>query len=117
MPQPRRYENRAARQKAYRDRKRHAADGSVTPTRVHELPGFVYLAKRGRQFKIGATTGPPSERVEDGAYRKGNGDKLVSFVSSETPFELEKELHEKFAEHHIKGEWFDAVPEIRAAFP
>lgn len=36
----------------------------------------------------------------------------MGFIWSPDAAALERDLHAKFAQHHIRGEWFDCVEEI-----
>jgi hypothetical protein len=40
--------------------------------------------------------------------------RLLGVIPTDKTGALERELHLRFAEHRVKGEWFTAAPELRA---
>lgn len=89
-----------------------ALDVAVAPV---PSPGWVYLAHSAQHsvLKIGYSKSP-NDRPPNIFYKhKIHVDLVAAIVGGRA---LERELHNKFAEHRRKGEWFRDVPEIRAYF-
>lgn len=71
--------------------------------------GFVYFVKNGKDsksIKIGATTNIES-RMKSFKTTFDKGVFLIGFIETNTPFQLEKEIHNDFAEKRKKGEFFN----------
>lgn len=82
------------------------------PKRVLEKSGYVYLLKEvnGAHYKIGQTSNPEQ--------RKQNFDVKLPFavefevlIETNNRYELERQLHQRFAHKREKGEWFKLSPE------
>jgi hypothetical protein len=71
--------------------------------------GYVYFIniRNTAQFKIGYTTQDPNKRLSN--LQTANPMELVLYktVPCNDPIRLEKHLHACFAEHRLRGEWFD----------
>lgn len=69
--------------------------------------GQVYLMESGGLYKIGYTY--TSVRARRLTFQRGNPKKVnqICIIDSDSPEQLEKELHDKFAKKHVRGEWFD----------
>lgn len=79
-------------------------------SRARLRPTFIYFVEQCGFIKIGFSD---------------NWAKRISSIQNATPFRVrrliviksivghEAELHEKFAHHHVRGEWFTDTPEIR----
>jgi hypothetical protein len=84
--------------------------------RTEELRvGFVYAISNGSHVKIGwSARHPELSRLRD--LQVGSAPQLNvvgAFVGTQDD---EHSSHERFCLHHIRGEWFHDVPEIRAFF-
>ena len=68
--------------------------------------GYVYFAVSGEWTKIGFTSGDPKSRVD--SMKTGNplGPYLIGWIQSEDALDLEKKLHDAFADKRGEGEWF-----------
>lgn len=76
--------------------------------------GQVYFAGSGGPLpaiKIGYTGNDPGQRVRNIATSSGLDVTLLLALPGDRAFE--RELHEKFAHHRRRGEWFDDCGEIR----
>ncbi len=65
---------------------------------------FVYFAKRGELIKIGVATDPEARMRELSA-------KLIATLPGGR--DLERELHARFIDYCVHGEWFLDVPPLR----
>jgi Meiotically up-regulated gene 113 len=68
--------------------------------------GFVYFAKRGKRIKIGCSKSP-LERIDHIRPKS----KLILAIRG--THQDEKELHKRFAEYRVKGEWFEDNEPLR----
>jgi hypothetical protein len=73
--------------------------------------GVVYFARRGMLVKIGTST-DPAVRIR-GLQTQG-GYTFDDVVLTDGGRAQERRYHRRYQEHRTKGEWFTAVPEIRA---
>ena len=62
--------------------------------------------------KIGYTKEDPDKRLK--ALQTGNPDVLILLASVEGETSLERELHSRFRELHVRGEWFRLEGELEA---
>ena len=70
---------------------------------------FIQEVGKFNRFKIGYTT-TIAKRLD--ALQVGNPDKLVVYKKIENVSRtIEKQVHECFAKHHIRSEWFAITPE------
>jgi hypothetical protein len=67
---------------------------------------FVYYVRFGDRIKIG-TTSRLADRLANIPH-----DEVLAVEPGDV--ELERQRHNEFAEHHIKGEWFAAHPHLLA---
>lgn len=71
--------------------------------------GIVYYIRdtRTNYIKIGRTDGDPEDRLS--CLQVGNPSELiiVKLIECDDSIALERELHKKYAEFHIRGEWFN----------
>lgn len=74
-------------------------------------PQKIYFVQRGEAgpVKIGVSANPDSRIA---ALQKSYEEKLRVLAIILGDLAAERALHERFAEHRIKGEWFKPVPEI-----
>lgn len=75
--------------------------------------GNIYLISDGTATKIGATTYNVRKRLNE--LQVGNANKLTVLGKYLVPrkISVERYLHEVYAIHHIRGEWFDlSQPQI-----
>lgn len=71
---------------------------------------YVYMVYSAGQLKIGFSRNP----VARFASLRSMSSSPVSFIWMAAADEtLERDLHRRFAQYRIKGEWFDVGPEIR----
>ena len=73
------------------------------------MGGYVYLIcdyTRERTYKIGVTCGKIENRMKK--LQTGNSGELVliKYYQTETPYYLEKQLHQHFKTKNIMNEWF-----------
>lgn len=84
-----------------------------TPTEHEAVPNgpTVYFVRTGGAIKIGfsAKVGRRLSGLQTGHHRKLS---LIGYLPSTGNEELD--LHEKFKHLHIRGEWFDAGPDLLA---
>lgn len=66
--------------------------------------GYVYFLKTGNEVKIGFSVNP-RERLHSLQTGCARPAKMVKIVKG-TPT-TERAFHKRFAEYHLKGEWFD----------
>lgn len=78
--------------------------------------GFVYLIRAGEgPVKIGWVAERESAPQRLAAMQTGNHERLsLLAVFPEAEGLTEWSLHRRFAEHRLRGEWFEPVPEILA---
>jgi hypothetical protein len=70
-------------------------------------PGYVYLIKNSEgHYKIGKSVNP-SKRIESLGVVLPFPIEAVHIISSNRMSKLEKELHGRFEDKHIAGEWFE----------
>lgn len=96
------------RQKEHRLRRRDELRAGIAPSGRDTAIYFVQ-SEHGGEIKIG--------RADDVAKRlvglqTSRPDKLVLLASVKGSIQQERELHERFARHRVKGEWFSPVPEL-----
>jgi hypothetical protein len=76
-----------------------------------QKPGFVYLINsEGDKYKIGVTTNICSRTTHLGTVIPYEV-KLIHSFYTKCSYEKEKELHDKYSEFRIAGEWFLLSPE------
>lgn len=91
---------------ALRKRKEPLWSWLAVDTWIQALPlwGTVYVVGFGPYVKIGFTMNPIKFRLA--ALQTGAPEKLVVFGEIEAPPKREKEMHARFAEFRLQGEWF-----------
>lgn len=69
--------------------------------------GYVYFigAAQSGAIKIGFTTGNPLRRLA--ALQTANCEDLVLLAVVDGSPQLEGEMHRRFAQNNVRGEWFD----------
>lgn len=73
--------------------------------------GTIYFIRMDKgPVKIGYTEKNVEHRVRQ--LQTGSPHKLVILATAEGTKEDERQLHNRFADYNIKGEWFKCVPEI-----
>lgn len=70
------------------------------------MSGFVYVVRSGKFFKIGFTNQSIEKRISTLQTGSPSPKILVLHFEAENPSILEKELHGKFKNKRIDGEWF-----------
>lgn len=73
--------------------------------------GFVYFLRAGDFVKIGFTSHPTGRARELQTGLPGGIDFIVAVSGSR---EDEQRLHGELSMHHVRGEWFRAVPAVLA---
>ena len=79
------------------------------------VKGFVYLAKHGRDFKIGRSNDVTRRRREL-ALILPHELKHVHVIETDDPEGIERYWHHRFADRQIRGEWYQLTPDDVAAF-
>jgi hypothetical protein len=80
----------------------------------NEKKGCVYFIKHVgiEAVKIGYTLNEsPNDRFKQFGTFSPYGYEVIGIIRSENPVELEKKIHNKFAEKRLLGEWFDITIE------
>lgn len=80
------------------------------PPDWQDKTGYVYLIHDGELYKIGKTT-QPDKRIPQIEYLGGRSCTVLVLIETENYHGLETQLHEKFSDKRVKGEWFDLDPE------
>jgi hypothetical protein len=77
------------------------------------MSGYVYVigTELADRVKIGFTSGDPRARLK--ALQTGCPDELVVIATEVGSQSLERNLHERFAEKRVRGEWFRVDKELR----
>lgn len=92
------------------------AEPDPKPEPVPETPppieSVIYFALCGEHIKIGFTRGKPRQRLKTLATANPLPVDLIATMPGSQ--ELEMELHERFGEFRIRGEWFVFSDPIRA---
>lgn len=87
----------------------HTADA----LRLLSARGFVYfvLDATAEQIKIGHAKDPHARHR---SLQVGNPNEihLLGWIKQRVPVALERELHERFKAHRVRGEWFECSEEI-----
>lgn len=102
---------------------RRSAIGNVVSVLDHELDqmigkhtkdseakkGYVYLLQSGPFYKIGVSTNV-KRRVRELSTLPPFNINVICTIPSENRYELEGNLHTRFSDKHINGEWFELEP-------
>jgi hypothetical protein len=78
-------------------------------------PGFVYLLKAGRYYKIGRTNAV-GRRERELAIQLPQRAQLVHQIATDDPSGIERYWHERFSARRGNGEWCESQPADVAAF-
>ncbi len=81
--------------------------------------GYVYVIcdpQNEGLFKIGVTRGSIERRMK--ALQTGNPDEifLAKCFETDDPYFLEKQLHLRYRDYHVNGEWYDLNTERLSKF-
>lgn len=74
------------------------------------IQSFIYFARAGNKVKIGISKNP-KQRL--GGIRTGNSSKVRIYYVTPGDSRKERDLHRRFAEHRVNGEWFLFAQTIR----
>lgn len=89
----------------------HVPKAKSPPKAPKPNPGYVYLIKNNEgHYKIGKSVNP-NKRIESLGVVLPFPIEAVHLVYSDRMSKLEKELHERFGDKHIAGEWFALTDE------
>jgi hypothetical protein len=80
-----------------------------------EIFGYVYLAKSGRNYKIGWSKSV-GRREYELAIQMPDQLTIVHQIKTDDPVGIEAYWHRRFGEHRKNGEWFDLSAEHVSAF-
>jgi hypothetical protein len=69
-------------------------------------PGYVYLVKADRYFKIGRSK-QPNVRFEQVGLQLPFPFEILHVIPVDDMYIAEKQLHAKYAHQHLNGEWFE----------
>lgn len=98
---------------------RHLAEAREEDTRVSVAPrlvqprhGYVYLVQQvgGIYFKLGRSK-TPVQRIGNLNVKLPFEIEVLALVETDDMVALERELHEKYAARHVRGEWYALTPE------
>lgn len=74
-------------------------------------PGYVYLIQSPTgNYKIGRTT-DPANRLKTFEVKLPFEVEFVCVIQCENMFTVERELHQRFADKRVNGEWFSLLPD------
>ena len=76
----------------------------IRRTEKKDRSGYVYFFRNGNEVKIGFTSNPQSRQV---ALRTASAGKAFMARYVEGNMAAERAFHKRFAEYHLRGEWFD----------
>lgn len=74
------------------------------------VPGYVYVLKSGKNYKIGVTSRDVEGRIKQLQTGSASKISLIHKIPSWRPYKIESKLHQQFANKHIRGEWFNLSP-------
>jgi uncharacterized protein YlzI (FlbEa/FlbD family) len=81
-----------------------------SPPKKKAIPGYVYLISGSKSYKIGMSK-TPIKRIEKLSVVLPFPIKTIALIESQDIKQLEQQLHKRFADKRINGEWFDLSPE------
>ncbi|MCP4540114.1 MAG: GIY-YIG nuclease family protein [Chloroflexi bacterium] len=73
--------------------------------RLQDVSGYVYLLQAGPYYKIGASQ-TVDKRIKQLSTIPPFEIELICAIKTNTMYELERELHERFSDKQVRGEWF-----------
>lgn len=79
--------------------------GRIAASKNTKIPGFVYLAQSGQQYKIGKSK-HPEQRILQLSTASPQAVTLICAIAVDDMTSAEAELHRQFANKRIRGEWF-----------
>lgn len=79
--------------------------GEAPPDAIDE-PGYVYIMRAGGRYKIGVSRDVES-RLRSIATASPFPVSLVYAEQSPDPYGLERDIHQRLADHRVHGEWFE----------
>ena len=82
---------------------------------AHGEPGFVYMMKAGRFFKIGRTNAL-GRRERELVIQLPEAAKVIHSIKTDDPAGIEEYWHRRFQDRRRNGEWFELTPQDLAAF-
>ncbi len=71
--------------------------------------GYVYFIRVGERIKVGYSTWPAGRLL---ALQTANAGKLLILGTMQVAKEVEKDIHQRFAHLHVRGEWFEARSDL-----
>jgi hypothetical protein len=80
------------------------------PPNWQDKSGYVYLVHDGALYKIGISV-QPDKRIQQLKYENGRPCTILVLIETENYRALEGQLHERFSNKRVKGEWFDLAAE------
>ena len=94
-----------------------AAESPVQESAVNDdqMPGYVYLMKSGKYYKIGFTNSLDRRKYEIGMQLPEGIDPIHS-IRTDDPSGIEAYWHNRFKNKHMKGEWFNLTAKDVAIF-
>lgn len=78
--------------------------------------GWVYLIKTGNRYKVGKTERALEVREYELDLILPNEPRLIHAIQTDDPPGIEKYWHKRFADRHVRGEFFDLTADDVAAF-
>ena len=84
----------------------HPSNNRPAPQPPQPKPGFVYLLRGNDQHKIGRTK-HVDDRMKQISQKLPFEIELVHAIETDDTETLEAQLHDRFADRRLKGEWFD----------
>lgn len=114
QPQPREWDERFPPLSEERERqvevwlreKRAARSVPARKTKASTPHTYLVGAEGSPLVKIGYTSGAPAKRLAS----LQTGQPMPLSLLWSIPVDIESELHERFAAHRVRGEWFDLTP-------
>jgi hypothetical protein len=88
---------------------------SAAQRRLQRVVGYVYLAKHGRDYKIGRSNDVTRRRREISLLLP-NELEHVHVIETDDPEGIEAYWHRRFEKRRSRGEWFRLTPDDLAAF-
>jgi hypothetical protein len=82
---------------------------NIAAAKARHNKGFVYFARRGDKLKIGTSVNVP-KRISGLEFAAGGA--FDDVVVTKGGRSREQLYHRRYAQHRLKGEWFNASPDI-----